>query len=333
MDFIECFDTHKVDQIELTVFSMEYKTHLDLPALRVFVRVAELAHFSRAADSLDLPKARVSQVIRSLESRLGARLLLRTTRRVSLTPDGELLLERARALLADAEELASLFQQDAELGGRLRVDLPVRLALGAVLPALPEFLAAHPGLSVELSCSDRRVDLVEEGFDGVLRVGPVHDTSLVARRLGQMRMLNVASPAYLAARGTPRRVEDLRDQGHELVHYSQSLADRQARFEWRDAEGRLQGLTLPARVTVNNTDAYQAAAVAGAGIAQCPRSGVQERLATGELVRILPEWEAPPLPVHWVMSQRRHTPRRVRVFSDWLAERLESVLDADNRAS
>ncbi|MDG0856979.1 LysR substrate-binding domain-containing protein [Roseateles puraquae] len=302
-------------------------SNLELGALRVFLQVAELAHFSRAADELGLPKGRVSQVVRDLESRLGTRLFLRTTRRVSLTADGELLAERARALLADASDIEALFQQDQQLKGRLRVDLPVRLALDVVLPGLPAFLAQHPGLNVELSCTDRRVDLVEEGFDCVLRVGAVHDPLLVARPLGQMRMVNVASPAYLAARGTPLTPDDLLAQGHELVHYSQTWADRRARFEWVDAAGKEHALTLPSRVTVNNTDAYQAATLAGAGIAQFPVQGVRQALAEGRLRPVLAGYEPAPLPVRLVMSQRRHTPRRVRVFMDWLAGRLGDRLD------
>lgn len=310
----------------MTVLRMQ--SNLDLAALRVFLQVAELAHFSRAADELGLPKGRVSQVVRELEARLGTRLFQRTTRRVSLTSDGELLAERARALLADAGEIEALFQQDQQLSGRLRVDMPVRLALDAVLPALPEFLAAHPGVTVELSCTDRRVDLVDEGFDCVLRVGPVHDPMLVARPVGQMRMVNAASPGYLAARGTPATPQDLVAHGHELVHYSQTWADRRPRFDWVDEAGVAHSLTLPARLTVNNTDAYQAAALAGAGIAQFPLSGVRDLLAAGRLLRVLPGFDAAPLPVQLVMSQRRHTPRRVRVFMDWLAGVLAGHLDA-----
>jgi DNA-binding transcriptional LysR family regulator len=293
-------------------------SNLDLAALRVFLQVAELAHFSRAADELGLPKGRVSQIVRELEAQLGTRLFQRTTRRVSLTPDGELLAERARLLLGDASEIEALFQQDQQLGGRLRVDLPVRLALDLVLPALPEFLTAHPVLQVEVSCTDRRVDLVEEGFDCVLRVGPVHDPMLVAKPVGELKMMNVASPAYLARRGLPATPEDLVAQGHELVHYSQTWADRRPRFDWVDADGRARSLHLPARVAVNHTDAYEVAALAGMGIVQAPCVGMREAVAQGRLVRLLAGYEPAPLPVQLVISQRRHTPRRVRVFMDWL---------------
>ncbi len=312
----------------MTVIGME--TNLEIATLRVFLQVAELAHFSRAADELGLPKGRVSNIVRELEAQLGTRLFQRTTRRVSLTSDGELLAERARALLADAGEIEALFQQDRQLTGRLRVDMPARLAMARVVPVLPAFLAEHPGLQVELSCSDRRVDLVEEGFDCVLRVGAVHDPMLVARPLGRVSLMNAASPAYLAARGTPLSPDDLVTQGHELVHYSQSWADRRARFEWVDAAGREHGLALPARVGVNHTDAYEGAALAGLGIVQAPCVGLRAALADGRLVRVLPGYEPAPMPVHLVISQRRHTPRRVRVFMDWLAAQLAGYLDDDN---
>jgi DNA-binding transcriptional LysR family regulator len=305
--------------------------NLALDALRVFLQVAELAHFSRAADELGLPKGRVSHIVRELEAQLGTRLFQRTTRRVSLTSDGELLAERARALLADASEIEALFQQDRQLGGRLRVDMPGRLAMSRVVPALPEFLAQHPGLQVELSCSDRRVDLVEEGFDCVVRVGAVHDPMLVARPLGHVSLVNAASPAYLAARGTPTVPDELVSQAHELVHYSQTWADRRARFDWVDANGREHSLDLPSRVSVNHTDAYEGAALAGMGIVQAPLVGLRAALADGRLVRVLPGFEPAPMPVHLVISQRRNTPRRVRVFMEWLAARLVGYLDDDNR--
>jgi len=196
-----------------------------------------------------------------------------------------------------------------------------------VLPALPAFLAEHPGLQVELSCTDRRVDLVEEGFDCVLRVGAVHDPMLVAKPVGQLAMMNVASPAYLARRGTPATPEDLVTQGHELVHYSQTWADRRPRFDWVDAEGRTRSLSLPARVAVNHTDAYEVAALNGMGIAQAPCVGMRAAVADGRLVRLLQGYEPAPMPVQLVMSQRRHTPRRVRVFMDWLTGLLAGHLE------
>jgi DNA-binding transcriptional LysR family regulator len=158
-------------------------------------------------------------------------------------------------------------------------------------------------------------------------VGAVHDELLVARRVGEMAMVNVASPAYLAAHGTPEHPDDLLAQGHQLVHYTQAWSDRRARFEWLEG-GQPRGVALPARVAVNQTEAYEAAALIGAGIAQCPWVGVRPALQAGRLVRVLPGYEPAPLPVHLVQSQRRHTPRRVQVFMDWLAQLLAGHLVA-----
>ena len=177
--------------------------------LRIFSRVAELASFSRAADQLGLTRARVSVAVQQLEERLGTRLLQRTTRSVRLTEDGARFLDRCKDYLAEGEQLATMFRLHAGgLTGRLRVDLPNAIARDLVIPRLPEFLARHPALEVGISTSDRRVDLVHEGFDCVLRVGMLGDSELVARPLGALRMANAASPGYLRAHGTPRTLDD-----------------------------------------------------------------------------------------------------------------------------
>ncbi len=166
-----------------------------LELLRTFVRVYELTSFTAAADSLGMPRSTVSEQIRVLEQRLGARLLQRTTRRVQPTQDGVLLYERSRDMLDQVEEVEGLFREGSTLAGRLRIDLPVALARNLVMPRLGEFLDRHPNLEIEVSATDRRVDLVREGFDCVLRIGEVSDTGLVARRLGRYPLANCASPA------------------------------------------------------------------------------------------------------------------------------------------
>lgn len=297
---------------------MKNNETLDLQALRVFASVAELGGFSAAAERLGLPKGRVSQLVQQLEARLGVRLLQRTTRRVQLMPDGEAVLTRARALLADAEELGALFQRaPTELRGHLRLDLPVRLAVNQVLPALPDFLAAHPGLTLDLSSTDRRVNPVEEGFDCVLRVGSVGDDSLVARRLGYLRQLNLASPDYLRRHGEPRHPSDLAE-GHRLVQYAQRLPARApALFEWQDESGALQLQPVAAVLRVNHTEAYEAAALAGLGLIQAP-PGAQAQIHSGRLRAVLTAYEAPPLPVHLLWPQQRGLSRRTRALIDWL---------------
>ena len=295
-------------------------------ALHTFTRVAELASFTQAAAQLGLPKASVSLAVQRLEAQLGTRLLLRTTRRVQLTPDGQVFYERCKDVLADLDELQGLFQQQpAQLSGRLRVDMPVGTARQLVLPSLPGFLRAHPGVHLELSCTDRRVDLVREGFDCVLRVGPLEDSGLIARPLGQLSQSNCASPAYLAADGTPRRLEDLSQ--HQLVHYQPQLGGRQTGWEWVDERGQTRTLPMPGSLSVNSTEAYQGACLAGLGLIQAPTAGLRGLLEQGLLVEVLPEFRAPPLPVSLLYPHRRQLARRVQVFMDWLAEVLKPYLD------
>jgi len=294
-------------------------------SLRAFQRVVELGGFTRAAESLGLPKASVSTAIQQLEARLGTQLLHRTTRRVQATADGRAFYQRSRDVLADMEELQAMFQTEGRpLRGRLRVDMGSGMARLFVLPQLPSFLAAHPQLEIELSATDRLVDVVREGFDCVLRGGHPQDGALVARTLGSMHIVNCASPAYLAQRGTPRSLDDLAE--HALVHYVSTLGQRSAGFEYRSGtEYRL--LPMGGAVTVNNVEAYHAAALAGLGIIQVPLLSVRQALAQRTLVEVLPELVAEPMPLTLLYAQRRHLPRRVRVFMDWLADLLAPHLD------
>lgn len=295
-----------------------------LEALEVFVHVADLGSFTRAANNLGLPKASASTAVQQLENTLGTQLLYRTTRKVELTQDGRACYERARDLLADTEELQSLFQQSPQaLRGRLRVDLPTRLARHVLLPGLPDFLARHPALELELSCSDRRVDLVREGFDCVLRVGTLNESSLIARPLGRLRVGNYASADYLRQYGTPLTPADL--DNHRLIHYTQEFGGKPFGWEYPDGKGYATR-PMAGVLTVNNTDAYETACLAGLGLIQAPAAGLQEHLARGTLVEVLPGYPAEPMPVALVYAQRRNLPRRVRSFMDWVAETLAPAL-------
>ncbi|MBM7062847.1 LysR family transcriptional regulator [Pseudomonas sp. UL073] len=289
-----------------------------LQAMQAYVRVAELASFTRAAESLGQPKASVSLLVQQLEAHLGTRLLHRTTRKVQMTQDGLAFYERCKDLLADADEVESMFQRDAgQLSGRLRVDMGQALARELVLPRLAEFLRLHPRLELELSCTDRRVDLVREGFDCVVRVGPLGDSSHIARPLGQLSQVNCASPAYLAAYGTPHSLADL--AAHRLVHYVPSLGMKPSGWEWFDGE-RSHSLAIPGSLTVNSTDAYSQACLNGLGLIQVPLSGAWQHLAAGRLVEVLPQFRPAPLPVALLYPHRRNLSKRVQVFMDWLTQ-------------
>jgi DNA-binding transcriptional LysR family regulator len=293
---------------------------MNLEALRIFIKVAELASFTRAGEHLGLTKSSVSLRIGALEAELGSRLLQRSTRAVQLTPDGEQFLDRARRLVLDADELAAMFQAPSAFRGVVRVDLPVSFARDQVIPRLPEFLAAHPQVQVLLSATDQRVDLIREGFDCVLRIGALRDSGLVARRLGTLSMVNLASHAYLRKYGTPRRLEEL--DRHFVVHYSPKFGAKTPSFEYPEG-GRYRERPMRNLVTVNNTDAYSAACLAGLGIIQVPRKGVGGSLASGALVEILPELTCEPMPVSLLLGHARYVAKRVRAMMSWLAEVVE----------
>ncbi|WP_024540000.1 LysR family transcriptional regulator [Comamonas badia] len=292
-----------------------------LDQLRVFLRVAHGGGFSAAAEQLDMPRPTVSLAVQRLEARLGARLFSRTTRRVSLTADGQALLERAAVLLADAQELEQQFRpQGAALSGRLRVDLPSRIARRLVAPALPDFFERHPGVTLELGSSDRAIDLVQEGVDCALRVGELASSSLVARPLGQLAVVTCASPGYLQRHGVPRHPDEL--PRHQAVQYAATAGGRPAPWEWLE-QGQLHGKAMPGRVTVGNAETYIACALAGLGLIQVPAYDVQEHLASGALVQVLGDCAQPGMAVHLVVSHRRHLSARVQAFGSWLAGVLE----------
>lgn len=291
-----------------------------LNIMQIYIRVAELSSFTQAAESMGLPKASISSAVQRLENQLGTRLLHRTTRKVQMTQDGQVFYERCKDLLADIEELQTMFLAgQSELSGRLRVDMSSGIAKNIVLPRLPEFLGAHPKLNIELSSTDRRVDLVREGFDCVLRVGTLADSSLIAKRLGAFRLINCASRDYLDKYGTPGSLDDL--PKYRLVHYVPTLGARSPGFEYVDeADGGACFVSMPGAVTVNNSDAYLAACLAGLGIVQVPEVGVREHLTSGKLVEILPQHRAEPMPVSLLYANRRQLPKRVQAFMAWLAE-------------
>jgi DNA-binding transcriptional LysR family regulator len=293
--------------------------------MQLFVRVAELESFSRAADTLGLPKGSVSRQVQALENLLGIRLLHRTTRRVQLTQDGMVYYERAKDLLSNLDELDGMFQHDpTSISGRLRVDMPVGVARNLVIPKLPAFLQQYPGIELELSSSDRLVDVIREGFDCVVRVGTLKDSGLVARPIGKLTVVNCASPDYLARFGYPEALEDL--ASHALVHYATNLGVRSQGFEI-SVDNQTRWLKTGGVLTVNSTETYHAACLAGLGIIQVPRIGVKEALRSGKLVEILPHHRAEPMPVSLIYPHRRNLSRRVHLFMEWLTEVLKSYVD------
>jgi DNA-binding transcriptional LysR family regulator len=297
---------------------------MDLHHLRIFARVAELGSFTLAADQLGLAKGGISSAVQQLETNLGTRLLHRTTRSVTLTPDGEQFLERCKELLADAEQLQAMFQPvTSGLRGRLRIDLPTTTARDIIIPRLSEFLALHPHLEIGISSTDRFVDVVQEGFDCVLRIGELADSDLVVRQLGLLKMCNVASPAYLKTHGTPTSLEDLKQ--HRIVHYAAKLGTQDA--SWEYVEGKtVRQLPMRHSIVVNSADAYQAACLAGLGLVQVPLHGTQRLIDSGQLVVVMPKFTAAPMPMSLLYPNRRQLAPRVVAMLGWITEVVNPFL-------
>lgn len=294
---------------------------------RVFVQVAEMGSFIRAAHALEVPRASVSAAVQQLETQLGVRLLHRTTRQVRLTADGEQLLERLRPLLAEVEDIDQSFQaSQRQASGRLSVDVPSRIARRLIAPALPGLLRRHPHLQLVLGSADRAIDLVQEGVDCAVRVGDLHDSSLVMRPLGHIALINCASPAYLGEFGHPRQPGDL-VEGHWIIGYASPKTGRESPWEYLADDGHTQRLELPSRVVVNNAESYIACCRAGLGLMQIPRYDVQHLLDAGELVEVLPGYRAASMPIALIYPHRHQRSRRLAVFHEWFESLLQPHLE------
>lgn len=295
---------------------------------RVFVQVAEMGSFIKAANALELPRASVSAAVQQLEAQLGARLLHRTTRQVRLTADGGQLLDRVRPLLGEVEEIEQLFQAgQRQVAGRLRVDVPSRIARRLIAPALPALLRRHPRLHLFLGSSDRAIDLVQEGVDCAVRIGTLHDSSLVVRPLGTIALINCASPAYLRDHGVPQRPDELHP-GHWMVGYASPTTGRELPWEYRAGDGAEHTLEVPSQVVANNAESYIACCRAGLGLIQIPRFDVQHLLDAGELVEVMPAYRAASMPVSLLYPHRRQRSRRLALFQEWFEELMREHLEA-----
>lgn len=283
--------------------------------LALFRRVADCGSFSRAAELEGLAPSSVSSAIGQLERHLGTRLFQRTTRQVRLSSDGERLYARGVELLADAEGIAQLFRPAAQPSGLLRVEAPARMARLLLAPALPAFLAAYPGIAIELGGSDRLSNLVGDGIDCVLRVGPIGDLDLVARPIGQLQQVTCAAPALLARHGPVADLDAL--AALPAIHFGQSPGGRAEPWEFQTAEG-LVTRPMTGRVGVGNAETYIACALAGLGAIQVPRYDVAELLAAGRLCEVLPDTPPPELPVTVLYPGPQRGSRLLQVLIEWL---------------
>ena len=290
-----------------------------LDELTVLVAVLEAGSLAAASRRLRRSPPSVTRALAALEDRVGARLVERTTRRLTATEAGRTLAGQARAVLAGYAE-AVRDANEAPLRGTVRVTAPVVFGRRHVTPLVTAFLDAHPAVAVDLVLADRNLDLIEEGLDAAVRIGPLADSSLVARRVGEVRRVLVASPDYLAARGTPRTPGDL--ARHDAIFSS----GRPVPVEWRFQEGaRGRVVRLAPRLLVNEVEAALVGARMGRGIAMALSYQVADDLAAGALVRLLPSYEPPPLPVQLVVPGGRHMAPRVRAFLGHAARQLGTL--------
>ncbi|HEX7675082.1 MAG TPA: LysR family transcriptional regulator [Bdellovibrio sp.] len=295
-------------------------------SMRIFINVADLESFTRAADTMGLPKATVSAAVQQLEAELGARLLNRTTRTVRLTQDGQLFYERCRSVLSDFDELQGMFQQaPKDLSGKVRIDLPSRLARQLVISHLPQFNKLFPKIEIELGVTDRFVDLIQEGVDFAVRGGNLQDSSLIARPLGRRPQVNLVSAGYIKKYGKPKSIEDL--SNHFAVNYSSRMGMRAAPADFEYFEdGKVHNIPMKSLITVNNAETYLECCLAGYGIIQVPNSHLQDFIKSGQLVEVLPKHLPEPMTMSIVYPSRRHVSRRALALMEWMEALIKKDL-------
>ncbi len=288
----------------------------DLAGIAVFTEVARLGGFTAAARSLGLSKSTVSKQIARLEDRLDVKLLHRTTRRLSLTEVGQAYYERCRRIIEEAEEAEqAVTNLHAEPRGTLRVNVPMSFGILHVAQALPAFMAQYPELAVDLDLNDRRVDLVEEGFDMAIRIGELSDSSLVARRLAPCRIAVVASPVYWAEHGKPTHPDDLKH--HDCLIYT--LRNRPAEMRFQGPDGLIT-VTSTGRLRANNGNLLLEAAKAGNGVYVCPTFFCGPGLKDGSLEEALVDYPPSETSVYAIWPQSRHLSAKVRAFVDFMLD-------------
>jgi LysR family transcriptional regulator for bpeEF and oprC len=286
-----------------------------------FTRVVELGSFTKAALSLNIPKATLSTQVASLEKRLNVKLFHRTTRQVSPTTDGTVYYERAMRLLNDLEETeAAVSQANLSYRGRLRVDTSGTICRQIILPAIKDFFQRYPEIELELGSTDRTVDLLQEGIDCAIRGGMPIDESLVARKLVETRLVTCASPTYLEQHGTPVDLQEL--QSHFAVNFLSPRTGKIAGFRY-ELNGKNVEMFGPRRIALNDIDACVSAALADIGIAQLPYFSVRNHLKSGQLVRILTQYPGEIVTAYAVYLQNRHLSANVRAFIDWTIKLFE----------
>ncbi|MCU0805107.1 MAG: LysR substrate-binding domain-containing protein [Burkholderiales bacterium] len=294
-----------------------------LLGMRVFVRVVERGSFARAAQDLDLSATQASAHVADLERRLGTKLLNRTTRKVSVTADGRAYYDRAARILRDIEDAENeVSSRQGVLRGTLRVDAPPLFARAVLIPALPAFLGAHPGLTLDLRLRDQLSDLVGEGIDCAIRVAKLADSSLVARRLGGTRLVTLAAPEYLASKPAPRTPEEL--AGHNCIGFRLAHLGAAAPWLFRRAGERVV-IEPKGNLMCDTGEAHLAAAIAGVGVIQTLSIVTMGLVGSGRLVTLLDDWSSAGPPMSLVYAPGKPVPAKIRAFADFVLSVCPSV--------
>lgn len=293
--------------------------------MRFFVIVAESLSFTRAAESLNTSKASVSNAISSLETELGTRLFHRSTRSIQLTQDGLIYLDRCKDLLDEYDELGVMFIHDKEqVFGKLKVDLPGRIAKKIAIPNLISLFQKFPNLEVELGSTDKKSDLIQERIDCVVRVGDLEDSSLITRKIGELKMINCASPQYLKNFGPVKELHDLTH--HLLIHYlPKSRLKSRPEFDYQ-VNGEVQHIKMRSRLTVNTVETYIESALNHHGIIQVPEYDVIEHIQDGKLKTILGKYNQKSMPISFLYPHKKHLSQKVIVFMEWFEKVMKKYI-------
>jgi len=287
-----------------------------LDSMKVFVQVVELRSFTKAADALQLHRPAVTRAIQQIEEDLGVKLLHRTTRSLSLTAEGDAFYQRARLLLLEVSDIMASFSPTQPSRGRLRIDAPLALTHGILVPALADFQALYPDIEIVLTASDRRADLVAEGIDCAIRLGELDDSSFISRRLGSVRMATCAAPAYLDRYGTPLTPDDLIH--HKAVNFFSEHSREVMAWNF-DVDGETVARRPGSSMLVNNSDVLLSCGLAGLGMLHALRTALEPSIANGRLKEVLTPYATVTKPVSIVYPDRRYLSPKVRVFIDWFA--------------
>ncbi|MBU4610799.1 LysR family transcriptional regulator [Achromobacter sp. GG226] len=296
-------------------------------AMQAFARVVETGSFTRAASTLHMSKTTVTQLVQQLEARLRVKLLHRTTRKVNVTADGAAYYEHVVRLLGDLDDAETSLSAAATVPrGRLRVDVPSPLARFILIPALPAFQAAYPDIQLDLGVSDRKVDLIDENVDCVIRGGQITDESLVAKPIGALGLGVYAAPGYLAHVGMPQHPKDLIEAPHRVIGFLRDRRGKPMSCVMQRGDERIEILGRHT-LWVDDGNAYLAAGVAGLGALWLPHYMAREAVANGELVPLLTDWTLDPMPLFLAYRPNRHVSAKLRVFMEWVAGVVDEAVN------